>query len=89
MKNLREEVMIASMTDGLGSSKSQVSDFFSKLQQTDPDARTRAQINHMTAVLLKNRHDNAQLRVAEGCAMSVRNGASQKTKCVLIGTNGE
>jgi hypothetical protein len=44
MKEMREEVMVECLTDGLGSSNGQISDFYNRLQQTDPDARTRAQV---------------------------------------------
>ena len=45
---------------------SQITDFYNKLQTTDPNARDRASINHMTAVLLKNRQEREQYAVDEG-----------------------
>ena len=54
--------------------RSQITDFYNKLNETDPNARERAKINHMTAVLLKNRQEREQYAIAEGASacMSLR-----------------
>ena len=59
------QVMTSMLTPEFGR-RSQISDFYNKLNETDPNARDRAKINHMAAVLLKNRHEREQYAVSEG-----------------------
>jgi len=85
MKEYRCQVLAHISTPEL-SRKSQVSDFYNKLQQTDPNSRTRAEINHATASLLKNRQEVENYKFSEGYSMAVRTGgATAQVKRVLIG----
>jgi hypothetical protein len=57
---------MASMLTPECGSRSQITDFYNKLSETDPNARDRAQLNHMTAVLLKNRQERDHYAMSEG-----------------------
>ena len=72
---------MASMLTPECGSRSQITDFYNKLSETDPNARERAHINHMAAVLLKNRQERDNYAISEGERVRIRSASRLVAKC--------